>query len=856
MSLFDKKPGLILPVDLEKEVNLYLPSLNNYVETYGFAYSSGNYEVQSLNISNGLFPIKSGMFLEYYQDTSRGSWEGIEYQFKKAIKKIYDSFGIDLVKSLLNNWENEFWNPKIHDYLMLDYDYDLALDFGSNINAYPVNHFINQFIQLINPNSLLDMNYVLGDYAFKNDVNRFLACTSSEYVYSAYKDIFGRKGIIKIADDSDVFEKGYEEINEKFELIICSPPLTNTISETHGSLCKRYLNQAFNKASKESFIIYIAPSDFIFRKQFKDHLRTIPFFLNGVLELDEKSFMADNKEHGDYKNFSVYVFSSTKTSAFFNSDLSVKVRNERMNTAIYNEFLRFIKDGKVLDYKKSDIDLYVGYKNSKWNAQLHKKFKNTNLIELDFSETISEINVVESESNKYDDVPNSIYFRKNRINEAIFEDIKLSKNSIFSNLSLEEINSVKYELEELKRHQNYIQVTLKDEFDSEYVCGYFNSKIGIETLKINKEGSFQEDLSADSIQRIKVYFPNIKLQRKIAENSIQIKNQKLSLNETSLDLWSPKVYKDEKIFRRIEKAKSIGESLKYWIDSLPFPLSSSLYHYISSNDVTVKHDQLLRFFESYTQFVVVIIVSALSNDKNFYQKHKKEISIENPATRNAGFGAWHHWYKKLRTFINSKIESENEEERIHIKNLISRGDEDFLNSIINGQITDILNRTLVIRNDSSGHGGKASELLLEKELKVLEKQLYKLRERIEYGFENFQIIIRGKTSSFKDSLYKYYDCKQLKGKGSPFNEIRVDSINPLETKELYYQIDEGPNLIKILPLIKYEDEIKAIYYFSKIKDYQGELKLKYVSHHYAENDEFLIEKTKEMEDLFDHLFHK
>ena len=855
MYILNNDPDLALPAELEKEVNLYLPSLKMHIKKYG----ERNIHVrESLESDTGLFPIKRDMFSVYHEEFYIGAYlEELEDHFTKSIKKIYDSFGMDLVKSLLNNWENKFWDPKIHNYLMLDYDFhsNNYLKITRNISAHPSNHFINQFIQLINPNSLLDMNYVLGDYAFKNDFNRFLACTSSEYIYSGYKDIFGRKGVMKIADDTDGFEKGYEKINEKFDLIICSPPLPNTFSKPYESLYRRYLNQAFNKASKESFIVYIAPSDFIFHKQFKDHLKTTPFFLNGVLELDQKSTIGDDLPY-DYKNFSVYLFSSTKTSVFFNSDLSVNVRNERMNTAIYNEFLRFIKDGKVLDYKKSDIDLYVGYKNSKWNAQLHKKFKNTNLIKLDFSETISEINVVESESNKYDDVPNSIYFRKNRINEAIFEDIKLSKNSIFSNLSLEEINSVKYELEELKRHQNYIQVTLKDEFDSEYVCGYFNSKIGVETLKINKEGSFQEDLSADSIQRIKVYFPNIKLQRKIAENSIQIKNQKLSLNETSLDLWSPKVYKDEKIFRRIERAKSIGESLKYWIDSLPFPLSSSLYHYISSNDVKVKHDQLLRFFESYTQFVVVIIVSALSNDKNFYQTHKKEISIENPATRNAGFGAWHHWYKKLRTFINSKIESENEEERIHIKNLISRGDEDFLNSIINGQITDILNRTLVIRNDSSGHGGKASELLLEKELKVLEKQLYKLRERIEYGFENFQIIIRGKTSSFEDSLHKYYDCKQLKGKGSPFNEIRVDSINPLETKELYYQIDEGPNLIKILPLIKYEDEIKAIYYFSKIKDYQGELKLKYVSHHYAENDEFLIEKTKEMEDLFDHLFHK
>lgn len=834
MSFFDKKPDLVLPTELEKELNLYIPSLEKHVIIYG-----GEKDIDlktSLESKTGLFQIKKNAFLEYQKEYALGQpWIWIEYHFKKSIKKIYDSVGIDLVKSLLNNWENEFWDPKIHDYLMLDYNKEEALGFGHNISAYPRKHFIKKFIQLINPNSLLDMNYVLGDYALENDFNRFLACTSSEYIHNAYKDVFGRKCIMKIPNDSDVFEKGYEKINEKFDFIICSPPLSKDKSKTHGSLNKRYLNQAFNKASKESFILYIAPSDFIFRKQFKDHLKTAPFFLNGLLELDEKYFIND-EEFGHDENFSVYVFSSRKTPTFFNSDLSVKATKDMMNTAVYKEFLQFLKDSKVLDYKKSDIDLYVGFKNSKWNTQLHKKFKNTNLVELDFSKTISEIKVVESESDKYDDVPNSIYFRKSRVNEAVFEDIKSSKFSSLRNLSLEKVNSVKCGLKELLQHQNYIQVTLKEEFDSEYVCGYFNSKIGVETLKINKEGSFQANLSADSIKRIKVYFPNIKLQRKIVENSDQINNQKLTLNELSMDLWSSKVYKDEKLFKRIEKIKSKDNGLKYWVDTLPFPISSSLYLYISSNDVSVKHEQLLRFFESFTQFMVVIIVSALNNDKEFYQKHKKEISLGTDWITNTSFGNWLRWYNRLRSFINSK----EKDEKTHISHLISRGNEDFLEIITNKQIIQTLDRTLNIRNATRGHGGLASESYVNKQLNDLEKHLYQLRKRIEYGFESFKIIVPGITMTYENNIYYYSNCKELIGKGSPFNEISLESSEPLESNELYYQINEDASLIKILPFIKYEEKNKVVYYYSKTKIDMGGLV--YISHHYKDDKDYIIEE--------------
>ena len=39
---------------------------------------------------------------------------------------------------------------------------------------------------------------------------------------------------------------------------------------------------------------------------------------------------------------------------------------------------------------------------------------------------------------------------------------------------------------------------------------------------------------------------------------------------------------------------------------------------------------------------------------------------------------------------------------------------------------------------------------------------------------------------YENNLFKYSDCKELVGKGNPFNEIMVDSIDPL--KKMNYTV--------------------------------------------------------------------
>ena len=398
-----KKSKLILPSDLEKALEIYLLSLKKHIVGFDIDVSSTDTNLQHDKTST--FLIKKDSFWLYQQQYYSGEpWEWIEHYFKKSVLKLYDFYGIDIVKKFLVKNDRKFWHPEIHDFLMLDYVPELALGGpNSNIIAYHTNHFLKPLIEKFKPRSLLDMNYVLGDYAFDKGLNSFLACTSEKDIFNTYKGIFGPNNIYEVPsiDDNDNFESCLEKINQKFDLIICSPPLTEKVSEPYGSSYGRYLRQAIKKAKKKSLIVFIAPSRFIFRKSFKNFLQEASFYLNGLLEIDRKSTIIN--EEGFYDEyFSVYIFSNKNTESFFNSDLAYQ--NQKMNELIFNEFFQFYNGQKVVKTKISDLNSYVGYKNSKWNLQLSKKFKGTKVSEIHFNEAISEINSIEkieSELTKY-----------------------------------------------------------------------------------------------------------------------------------------------------------------------------------------------------------------------------------------------------------------------------------------------------------------------------------------------------------------------------------------------------------------------------------------------------------------------
>jgi len=103
-------------------------------------------------------------------------------------------------------------------------------------------------------------------------------------------------------------------------------------------------------------------------------------------------------------------------------------------------------------------------------------------------------------------------------------------------------SSVHSNIEDLTlKHQNYLQVVLKDEYLPEYVSIFFESKLGKSYLDIHKTG-FIPTLSKSNLRSVNFTYPNIEEQKKIIlankklkdiNNQIENLRKTLALNPTS-----------------------------------------------------------------------------------------------------------------------------------------------------------------------------------------------------------------------------------------------------------------------------------------------------------------------------------
>ena len=173
---------------------------------------------------------------------------------------------------------------------------------------------------------------------------------------------------------------------------------------------------------------------------------------------------------------------------------------------------------------------------------------------------------------------------------------------------------------------------------------------------------------------------------------------------------------------------------------------------------------------------------------------------------------------------NSRLENEES-----ILKLFGNANESFIDFITNGTIIDILEKANRYRNDIKGHGGLTGAELENKNLIALENLLSQLRKKIGDAFDDFKIIYPGK-GEYANGLF-YYGCKELVGKNAPFNEIEVKSSSALEKYQLYFQINDNIEKVRILPFIKYYEDNNALYFYSKLD--VGTIR--YISHHFAEN---------------------
>lgn len=438
---------------------------------------------------------------------------------------------------------------------------------------------------------------------------------------------------------------------------------------------------------------------------------------------------------------------------------------------------------------------------------------------------------------------NDIAISINALKEDNSEDVEHLANSIY--LPKVGNSPVVASLSELKiKPRNYYQIQLDEtKANSIYVANYFNTPIG----KKLRDSLEVRAVIKSQLTKCIFYLPELTTQAELIEVDRKIQQFSFRLDELKRNLWKqPKSYKSI-----VKELKTINqeEKLENWIDKLPFPISSILWRYYATKDSSRKIEHLFHFFEAFSEFLSMLILSALVQDKEFYKEesHKwigKDEKFQNWYLR-ATFGNWNNLTSSLSKAIRAYLAESDKKD--YCKNLFGNPSEAFLSMITSKGIVNVLLDVANLRNKWKGHGGITSEEEDNQRVLTLEQQLNEFRKYIADAFEDTRVL-SPTTSVFEDGIYTY-NAKELIGARTPFNEISIKSFIPLDRKKLYLSNSQQTKPLQLLPFIKFIEASDAIYFYTSIESKD----VRWVSYHFDKEAELKQPADNELFEAFDFL---
>jgi len=389
--------------------------------------------------------------------------------------------------------------------------------------------------------------------------------------------------------------------------------------------------------------------------------------------------------------------------------------------------------------------------------------------------------------------------------------------------------------------KNYFQIVVNpDKANSIFLSNYFNTPLGELSLESLKVETVISNLTKSQLLKANLFIPDLETQLNIVNTNNRIEQLALNINGLKIKLWKqPKtiasIHKELLSFEKDDK-------IELWIDTLPFPISAVLWKYYATNENNKKVEHLLHFFEAFSEFLSMIMLSAFNQNKDFYNAESHRwLSIEDKWYLKSDFGGWNNLTASLakatRTLLNEKDNSK------LCAEVFGNPSKEFFNFVTSKGIINLLNDVREYRNKWKGHGGVSSEQENKNRVTILEQKLTELRALIREGFSDCRLI-SATTNTYSNGVYTF-KAKELIGNRTPFNEIEIESLIPLDVSKLYF-IHSGQNRpIELLPFIKYNQEAKACYFYNSIEGSN----VRWVSFHYEEISELneqLDEKFNEI----------
>jgi len=341
----------------------------------------------------------------------------------------------------------------------------------------------------------------------------------------------------------------------------------------------------------------------------------------------------------------------------------------------------------------------------------------------------------------------------------------------FSKIGLS--GTVQLQLDSKKANSQYVKLVLNGLLSSKYerLLSY-NGTINHKNL----------------VNLFHMYLPEIDQQQLILDHYNQISDviteKTLRLQEIAMPNFSP---------LKIDSYTRLD-----WIKDIPYPLASILQNYrtISDNEPDKQLNQILYFFEAFSQFLAVIHLSAWQSSSNwdgiwkkFAEKQKSQGHPIKKSLSKPDFGFWNR--------INNKFRKENNKQDCDLSIYTGLGSE-FLSMVKSREITEILDDCAIIRNNTKGHGVIRNQVAIEN-LNQLLKYLNRLRGLIHKPFATVQMIRPG-----LGQMKSNYHCEVelLTGVSTPFRKKKLQFTSPPASDYDFLTSPGSETFLKLAPLLK------------------------------------------------------
>lgn len=667
-------------------------------------------------------------------------------------------------------------------------------------------NFINNLSKFVNPQTHLDPWLTPSSPCNLFDFGTTTAFCINQTSYETIKTIFPNPNNTITLGDSWQY---LDSAKETFDFITCFPPfgMRKEPTEINGfkttnDFASTLLIKSSMLLNKNGQAVFMMPLSFFISANNKELINKLGLFVDAVFSIPAGVL-------APYSNILTNLVILTK-KVKENTFVAEIGNDEKTNNTILENY-KSRKEGKVIQLGiLVDIAEFKSLRSIISEKETEELIKRIGFSAVKLSEIALSVNAIKQDTKEeIENFTNSIYLPK------------IGNSSVITN-----------PLELKIKPNNYFQIQLDEtKAISSFVANYFNSEIGRNERMSLAVGAVISQLTKQKLANCTIYLPDLKTQLELIDVDSKIDNFALRLLELKRKLW--KQLKNYNSIVKELKNLNQGANLEHWIDNLPFPISSILWRYYATKESNKKIEHLFHFFEALSEFLSMIMLSALVQDKDFYKQECHNWIGNEEKFKDwylkATFGNWNNLTSNLSKSIRRYLSDADKKELC--KTLFGNPTEAFMKILTEKGIINTLFAVAELRNKWKGHGGITSEEDNKQKVTRLEQQLNEMRKYIADGFEETKIV-SAKQGELENGVWTF-SAKELVGAKSPFRETEIQSLVGLDKKKLYLTHSNQNRPVELLPFIKFIEISDAVYFYTSIESKN----VRWVSYHFDKDPE-------------------